>query len=337
MVSESSFLSRIIPKLSEKNLLPGNDDAVAWKTPEEEKNSLLVLNTDSISWSTDALPLTMSLFDFGVKLVTVTVSDIIAKGSKPYYFLSTIVVPTDISEIQLEELFNGLEAGCKKYNLEYMGGDLGNSKEIVLTGIIVGYAKEEQLRRRSAVQDQDLICSTGYFGYTGLGFLVYLEQKPLSIPSTIMDLINKKLMKPEARLDWLVLLQKYVHATVDSSDGLLKSLQLLANESQKQIRLETLPAFTGLEKILPIDSNDYLKAILSAGEEFEIIFSISKENYDQMIKNEAFKDLPKPVVIGRASKGSSKVFYKKKELNEKNNWDSFHGFVKQDNNNELQR
>lgn len=332
MTSENSFLSRIIPKLSKKNLLSGNDDAVAWKTPEEEKNSLLVLNSDSIAWSTDALPATMTMFDFGAKLVAVTVSDLVAKGSKPYYFLSTIVVPPEMSEMQIEELFRGLEEGCKKYNLEYMGGDLGSSKELVLTGIIVGYAQEEHLKRRAAVQDQDLICTTDYFGYTGLGFLIYLGQKQLSIPDQVKYLIDKKLMKPEARIDWLGLLQKYVHGTVDSSDGLLKSLQLLANESHKKILLETLPAFAGLEKILPVDSDDYLKAILSAGEEFEIIFSISKSQYEHMIKDENFKDISRPIVIGRASEGSSKVFYKEKELKEKNNWDSFHGFENQDNN-----
>lgn len=326
MVTEDSFISKILPLLSKDNLLPGNDDAVAWKTPEDEINSLLVLNTDSIAWSTDALPDNMSLLEFGMKLVTVTVSDIITKGSKPYYFLSTITIPDNMPDSDLQNLFNGLLAGCRRYNLEYMGGDLGRSKELVLSGIVVGYVKEEQLRKRSAVQDHDLICSTGYFGYTGLGFKYYLDKSSLSIPSPIFELINQKLLKPVARLDWLSFLQNYANATIDSSDGLAKSLWHLTKESNKQIQLEELPAFPELDKILEKDSDDYLRSILFAGEEFEIIFSISEQNYKNLLREITKSEIEKPIIIGRATNGQAKVFYEGTEVSGENNWDSFKGF-----------
>ena len=112
LVSENAFIKKILPHLSKLNLLQGNDDAVAWKTPENEKDSLLVLNIDSIAWSSDALPKTMTMYQFGMKLVTVTVSDIAAKGSHPYFFLCTISIPKDFSDSNLNELFDGLLAGC---------------------------------------------------------------------------------------------------------------------------------------------------------------------------------------------------------------------------------
>ena len=329
LVSEDIFIRQILPLLSKKNILSGNDDAVAWKTPEEEKNSLVILNTDSISWSTDALPSTMTYFEFGKKIVSVTVSDIVAKGAKPYFFLASIVVSSDLREGDITQIVEGLLEGCKMYDLQYLGGDLGTSKEPVLTGIVVGYVEEKYLLKRSTVKEYDLICSTGYFGYTGLGFDYYLSNKKLQLTPAILDIINQKLLNPKARLDWLPLLRKYVNATIDSSDGLAKSLEHLANESKKKIVIHELPAFPELENILPKDSPEFNKAILFAGEEFEIIFSITKNNYLELLKELDKKEIQKPIVIAEVKTGEQGVFYKKTKLQLQNKWDSLHGFTEQ--------
>lgn len=325
LVSEDAFIKKVLPQLSKKNLLSGNEDAIAWKTPFNEDRSLLVINTDSIAWSSDALPENiMTMYHFGMKLVTVTVSDIITKGAKPYYFLSTITIPKEFSESKLSELFSGLLAGCQLYNLEYMGGDLGSSKELVLSGVVIGYAKEEYLLKRSSMNNNDLVCSTGLFGYTGLGYSYYLDKSKDKISDPLLELINKKLTQPEAQLEWLPYLRKYATATIDSSDGLGKSLQHLANESNKQIIIENLPAFQELEQIVPKDSNAYNKAVLFAGEEFEIIFSISEEKYSLLLSELNTTTLRKPIVIGKVTIGQG-VIYKGVQLLNLKQWDSMKG------------
>jgi thiamine-monophosphate kinase len=327
LVSEDKFISQILPLLSKKNILQGNDDAVAWKQPVGEENSLLVLNTDSIGWSSDALPKTMSYFQFGMKLVTVTVSDVIAKGAKPYFFLCTITISSDMNEENITQLFNGIQFGCKKYELEYMGGDLGSAKELVLTGIVVGYVKENLLLKRSTMKDHDYICSTGNFGFTGLGYKIYLENLNLKLPKQIAEIVDEKLLQPKARLDWLHLLQKYANATIDSSDGLFKSLIHLAQESKKQIILKKLPVFSELTNIFQENTDEYLRTVLFAGEEFEIIFSITQEKYAKLLSELENLPIMKPILIGEVSIGSPNVIFLDKKLDFSNNWDSFTGFT----------
>lgn len=326
---EDNFISKLLPQLSKKNLLPGNDDAIAFETPENEKNSLLIVNTDSISWSTDALPPSMSLYEFGMKLVTATVSDIIAKGATPYFFLSSLIFPKDFSSSEASEVAKGMVDGCKIYGLEYMGGDIGSSHELIINGIVIGYCKPEHLLKRSTVNSGDYICVTDNFGYTGLGYLYYLNKNPKTIPNPILINVNKKLLRPKARLDWLPYLIKYANATIDSSDGLGKSLYHLANESNVQILINKLPFFKGLDDIVKIGSEDFQKAILYAGEEFEIIFSISKEKYTLLKEELANKNEIQPIIIGKALSGEKKVFYNNKELNLKESWDSAKGFSKE--------
>lgn len=327
MVSEDSFLKKILPQLSKKNLLPGNDDAVAWKTPDFERESLLVLKTDSLAWSSDALPSTMTYKQFARKLVTVNVSDVVAKGATPYYFLCALTAPQDISDATLSEIFDGLIEGCNLYQVEYMGGDLGSSKELVLTGIVVGYVQENNLRKRSSMKPNDLICTTGLFGYTGLGFGYYLEHIPNILPKSILNQINQKLLFPKARQDWLLFLRKYANATIDSSDGLAKSLEHLSNESHMQIDIEILPSFPELTQIFSIDSKEFLKAVLFAGEEFEIIFSISENNFSSLLHELTEKKMEKPIVIGKANLGSG-INYKGSPLQLERPWDSLSGQFK---------
>ena len=263
-------------------------------------------------------------------LVTVTISDVITKGAKPYYFLCSISVPIGFSDSDAYNLFEGLLDACAQYKIEYMGGDLGNSQELVISGIVVGYAKKKNLLKRSNVKSNDLICSTGTFGYTGLGYSIYLDNKNFKIPERVLKIINNKLLHPQARIEWLTLLQKFANATIDSSDGLAKSLEHLARESGKLLVIETLPAFSELEKIISKDSDDYLKAVLYAGEEFEIIFSISEENYALLLQDLVNTDISNPLILGKASqsaaKESSKVLYKGKSIPKLQTWDSFNGF-----------
>jgi len=69
---ELKLLENFLPSLSKNNLLPGNEDAVAWLTPPQFENQIYVCNVDTIAWSSDALPKDMLLSEFGAKIVAVT-------------------------------------------------------------------------------------------------------------------------------------------------------------------------------------------------------------------------------------------------------------------------
>ena len=77
------------------------------------------------------------------------------------------------------------------------------------------------------------------------------------------------------------------------------------------------------------DSPEYNRAILFAGEELEIIFSITENNYLELLKEMEQKDIQKPIVIAEVKTGEQGVFYKKNKVQLQNKWDSFHGFIEE--------
>ena len=219
--------------------------------------------------------------------------------------------------------------GCNSYNLSYLGGDLGNSIELVISGIVIGFCKKGSLLKRSNAKENDLVCTTGYFGLTGLGYKHYLEGSSiLNDHPEILQRVNKKLSNPRAVIEWVPHLLKYANATIDSSDGLYKSLYHLAQESNKSINLEILPTDPFLVKNLKNYPKILNQCTLFGGEEFEIVFTISRQNLE-LLQNEVeqgiFKDF---LVIGTVKEGKKEVLYKMKPISDFGPvWNSFSGFI----------
>ena len=234
MTNELNLLSQIIPRL-DPNELSGNEDAVAWESPNAKYT---VLNVDSISWSTDALdilPFTPALF--GRKCVVVTLSDLAAKGIQPRYFLSAINVPSHNSITVTTQIIEGMIEACKYYRVAYIGGDLGQGVEISLTGIAVGFGNN--LLKRCNAHAGDDIWVTNYYGWTGQVFIEAFNNKKL--PPDLQAEAYRHCLYPEPQLAAGLLLNKYANACLDSSDGLSYSFHNLACVEYNTFVLDNLP------------------------------------------------------------------------------------------------
>jgi thiamine-monophosphate kinase len=306
--SELNFLGKIIPNLSKMNLLPGNEDAVAWVTPKPFQNEIYVCNVDTIAWSSDALPYDMTLSDFGDKIVTITISDLVAKGAQPYYFMCSINGPlNDINSFT--EVFNGIEEKCQEYNIAYLGGDLGTTSEFLITGICIGFTPGDSLIKRSTAKSGNIVCASGYFGYTGLGFAQYLKEN-IRIPHEhpIIPLIRQKMTKPVPRLDLIHYLRKYATSAIDSSDGLALSLYHLSNESKVKVVIDTLPLPNEILQLSNEFSFDLESLCLYAGEEFEILFTMKESDYSLLVEELGRQNIAPPIIIGKVKNGSGVYF-----------------------------
>lgn len=328
---ELEFLRNLIPSLSPLNVLTGNEDAVAWHTPEKFKNQLYVCNVDTMAWSSDALPTDMTLEEFGAKLVSITLSDLVAKGAQPHFFLCSINGPI-IHRSRMKEIVTGIRNKCHLFGVAYLGGDLNgtpnSSSEWVLTGVGIGFVSKKSLIKRSTAQIGDIICVSGPFGYTGLGYAHFLEKK-IDLPAdhVILSKIREKLINPQLRIELLLFLRKYATSAIDSSDGLAISLFHLSQASNVQINVDALP----VPKKFSVDKTfkafakehklDLLDIIMYAGEEYEIVFTVKESDYDLMCSELQEKNLTQPIKIGKVKQGSTGVFYKNQLLQIKG-WDS---------------
>ncbi len=269
---EFELIKRITRKIKDKNIKTqiGDDAAVL------DINGKLVISSDmiveddhfSLEWS--------SPVQIGKKAMEVNVSDIASKGALPKYALVSICIPQEIDVKFMEELYKGLYEICDKYNFEIIGGDLTHGKQIVIDVTIIGVIEdEENLCLRSDAQINDLILTTGYLGRSACG----LELLRKGIKGE--DIKNN--LEPKARLKKAQELAPFINAMIDVSDGLASEINHICEMSNTGaiILKDKIPiANPTIESSKELNKDPYTFA-LSGGEDFELIFTISKDNFDK--------------------------------------------------------
>lgn len=280
-IGERKIIQKLQKYITSGKDIQRNEDAYF----HEFQNNSIVINIDSMSRKTDFLP-GQTWKQIGHKLVTITVSDLAAKGALPEVFLSSLVMEPDMAENDFLAIVDGIRSGCNYYNCQYMGGDLGSSSETVMVGCSIGNAIGGKIIKRHSAKPGDIICVTGSFGLTGYGLSCLLGEKKRRSTAESEELYKKAvdyLFTPVARLKEGILLNKFNLATasIDSSDGLSLSLYWLAKQSNLKIIIEQIP-FNPLLKNSCIKSNLKQQWALHGGEEYELVFTINPNNLKKL-------------------------------------------------------
>lgn len=274
-------LWEVLEKDPEELLGASLDDAVAKELVE---GIVLVAHTDMWVEHTDLLP-GMSWRLAGRKAVVANVSDLAAKGAKPLGLLFSIGLPPEFPVESLRELAEGLDEGAMEYGTHVLGGDLGESGEVVLAGSIFGVAHRERLIPRSGARPGDLVAVTGSLGLTAVGFKILLED--YDAPRDVRVRAMESVYRPVARLrEGLALAGcRAVTASMDISDGLAVSLNQMAEASRASIILERLPIAEEVKIFAEHHGLDPEELTLyEGGEEYELLLAVRPDMWSEAVK-----------------------------------------------------
>lgn len=313
-LGERKILEKIIfPYLdTEENELDIDDDAVAYIISAKK---YLVVNIDTFVRKTDAPP-QMNYFQMGVKTVIMAISDIVAKGAIPRWFLLSVVVPSDLDENELKEIIRGVKKTCEEYNVSFSGGDLGEADDVILTGVALGIAS--RVVPRNGARPGDTVWSTGEFGLTGAA-LHYLLKGGQG--GNIIDRLKEAFFYPRIDVRVGSIISRIASSSMDSSDGLAITLNTIARKSGVKITLDRIPIAKEALSYAKYNNINPLSLALYGGEEFEIIFTVSNLSDREVLRIFDDMGLKPPIRIGIVEKGSG-VFYKEMEIPEKG-WEHF--------------
>jgi len=311
-IGERRILEEFVLKYLDENSYI-DEDAYAFKASE---GKLIVVNIDTFVSSTDA-PRGMKPRSMGWKTVTMTLSDIMAKGAVPKFFMCSLSVPGWMGVEDFKGLIDGIRMACRYYGCMYVGGDLGSSGEIVITG--VGIGETDRYIGRSGAKAGDSVWTTGFFSNAAIA-LHYLTRggRPLeNIDQIIMDFFEPKIEKELPRVLGLL-----ANACIDSSDGLAVSLNEIARMSSVKIIVDRLPVSEDLIRYASLNRLEPTKLAMYCGEEFEFVFTTDRHDEDVLEIFEAY-GLRAPVKIGRVLPGEG-VYYRGERI-ERKGWEHFVG------------
>ncbi|MDX1761583.1 MAG: thiamine-phosphate kinase [Christiangramia sp.] len=281
------------PKLESTVKAIGDDAAVL-----NLENKQTLVSTDLLIEGVHFDLAYMPLKHLGYKAVMVNLSDIYAMNGTATQVTVSIAVSNRFPVEALEELYAGIQLASKMYNVDVIGGDTTSSTSGLLISVTaIGVAEKDEVVYRDGAKANDLLVVTGDLGAAYMGLQVLEREKEVfkANPNAQPDLdqytyLIERQLKPEARKDIPGLLKDLeVKPTsmIDISDGLsseiihlCKNSKLGANLFEEKIPLD--PAVISVCEEFEIDST---MIALSGGEDYELLFTISQDDYDKIKGN----------------------------------------------------
>ncbi len=251
----------------------------------------------------------------GYKSVIRGISDIYAMNGTPGQILIGLGISSRFSADQVDEIYEGVQLACKKYEVDLAGGDITSS----LTGLTisvtsVGYADKKELVKRDGARPNDLICVTGDFGasYMGLQLLererkIFEQDKGIQPDLTGNDYVVGRQLKPEFPVAVLSELKKagiLPGSMIDVTDGLASDLMQICKASGTGCRIfnKQIPIDYETSRLAEEFNIDPLIPALNGGDDFELLFTVPLDLYENM------KQMSSVKVIGHITEKGSGNF-----------------------------
>lgn len=247
----------------------------------------------------------MPLKHLGYKAIMVNLSDVYAMNANATQVTVSIAVSNRFPLEALEELYAGIEAASKIYEIDVVGGDTTSSTTgLIISVTAIGEVDDKDVVYRNGAKPNDLLVVSGDLGAAYMGLQVLEREKEVFKvnPNNQPDLdlytyIIERQLKPEARKDIVKLLKDLEvipTSMIDISDGLSSEIIHLCKQSGVGVEL--------YENKIPLDPQvistceefniDSTTIALNGGEDYELLMTISQEDFPKIKAN------PNLTVIG---------------------------------------
>ena len=267
----------------------------------------VLVSTDMFTEGVDFNLGYVPLKHLGYKVVVAGISDTVAMNAVPTQIMISVAVSNRFPVEALEEIYAGVQLACRRYKVDLVGGDTTSSQTgLVINVTAVGLESSENIINRNGVKPNDLLVVTGDLGgaYMGLQILerehsVYLKNPNMQPEMEGYDYILERQLKPEARTDIKGILEELgVKPTsmIDISDGLASEVLHLSDRSKVGFRIyeEKIP----MDELTISTADEFnlnpVMTALNGGEDYELLFTISQNDFDKIKNNPDF------TIIGHA-------------------------------------
>ena len=298
-------LTKDIKTKNESTKYGVGDDCAVLCYPDKE----VLITTDLLMEGVHFDLTYIDLQHLGYKAAMVNISDIFAMNGTPRQMTVSLAISKRFSVEDIEQLYNGIQLACEKWNIDIVGGDTTSSYTgLAISITCIGEADKDDIVYRNGAHDTDLICVSGDLGAAYMGLQLLEREKSVyyqmveeakksgkTLPDFQPDFSGKEYLlqrqlQAEARGDIIQRLREAgirPTAMMDVSDGLSSELRHICKQSGVGCRV--------FEKNLPIDYQTAVMAeemnmnvttcALNGGEDYELVFTVpigDREKVEEM-------------------------------------------------------
>ena len=183
----------------------------------------------------------------GWKALACSVSDVAAMGGLPQFAVVSLGVPKGFPVERLEKIYRGMQRMADTCGVSIVGGDTVRAPRLTLDVTLVGRVERTRLALRSSAREGDHLLVTGALGG--------------AVASGRHLTFTPRWQEARALGDRFP-----IHAMMDLSDGLAGDLRHLTTASRVGAVVD--------EAALPRARGATVKAALTDGEDFELLFTV---------------------------------------------------------------
>ncbi len=302
----------------------GDDSAII-----DNSKSLTLITSDMLI---EGIHFDLSFFPLkhlGYKSVVVNLSDIYSMNGCPNQIILNIGISSKFSLKAIDEFYDGIKIACDEYFVDLVGGDTTSSiTGMVISCTAIGTVLKKNISLRSGAKEHDVLCVSGDLGRSFLGLKILQREKRVFLNNpemqpklnTYKNIIEKQL-RPVARVDIINILKDYKiipSSMIDISDGLASEILHLSEASNLGAKIfeEKLPILEETKLVAKEFDLNCSNCALNGGEEYELLFSITPNEYELIKKNNIdikpigyfTKDKSKKIVLSNGKENELKSF-----------------------------
>ena len=234
------------------------------------KNEKIVTSNDTIVEGVDFFT-NDSADSIAHKIICYNLSDLSSMGASPYCFNLSLGLPKKINKKWLIIFSRKILKLQKKYNFFLLGGDISQTKNVVISATFFGKVPKGKIIKRNGAKINNDIWITGNLGNSFAGLM--FKKNILKANNSIKKFFIKKYLYPSPCMVGSRL-RPLANSAIDISDGFYGDLEKLLHfkDLGASIDIESMPILPKLKKFIRLHRINVNK-LLSAGDDYEILFT----------------------------------------------------------------
>jgi len=255
------------------------DDAAVLRPPESRE---IVISCDTIVAGVHFLP-DDPPDSIAHKALAVNLSDLAAKGAKPYVYLLALTLPKEPAPDWLEAFASGLRALQEQAGICLVGGDTTRTPgPLTITITALGLVPQGHAVLRLGAKPGDRLYVSGSIGDACLGLRLLKEPastKAWGLSEEQSAFLIERYRRPEPRGNLALLVRNFAQGAIDVSDGLVGDIAKLAQVSHVGAVIEAarVPFSPAARQALQHEPK-LLETLLTAGDDYEIVAAVPESS-----------------------------------------------------------